>query len=125
MATEKRIKIITVSEVQEFYSPLLFTTSDQRFFFALDDREQEACKKVRPRRSRCMLTLLLGYSSVLSRLLDSFEHQDDLQKIEIAKQASPVACYNINLKGTYNFELSDDLPNLEGMMRSIDGYLPV
>jgi TnpA family transposase len=64
-------------------------------------------------------------SSVLSRLLDSFEHQDDLQKIEIAKQASPVAWYNINLKGTYNFELSDDLPNLEEMMRSIDGYLPV
>jgi TnpA family transposase len=30
-------------------------------------------------------------SSVLSRLLDSFEHQYDLQKIEIAKQASPVA----------------------------------
>lgn len=64
-------------------------------------------------------------SSVLSRLLDSFEHQDYQQKIEIVKQASPVAWYNINLKGTYNFELSDDLPNLEEMMRSIDGFLPV
>ena len=37
---------------------------------------------------------------------------------------SPVAWYNINLKGTYNFELSDNLPNIEDMMRSIDGYLP-
>lgn len=64
-------------------------------------------------------------SSVLSRLLHSFEHQDDQQKIEVVKQASPVAWHNINLKGTYNFELSDDLPNLEEMMRSIDGYLPV
>lgn len=64
-------------------------------------------------------------SSVLSRLLDSFERQGDQQKVEIVKQASPVAWYNINLKGTYNFELSDDLPNLEEMMRSIDGYLPV
>ncbi len=61
-------------------------------------------------------------SSVLSRLLDSFEHQDYQQKIEIVKQASPVAWYNINFKGTYNFELSDDLPNLEEMMRSIDGF---
>jgi hypothetical protein len=56
MATEKRIKIITESEVQEFYSPPFFTTNDQRFFFALDDREQEACKKVRQRRSRGSMT---------------------------------------------------------------------
>jgi len=62
MATEKRIKIITESEVQELYSPLPLTASDQRFFFALDDRAaQEECKKLRQRRSRCMLTLLLGY----------------------------------------------------------------
>lgn len=64
-------------------------------------------------------------SSVLSRLLDSFERQGDHKKIEIVKQSSPVAWYNINLKGTYNFELSDDLLNLEEMMRSIDGYQPI
>jgi len=64
-------------------------------------------------------------SSVLSRLLDSFERQGDQQKIELVKQASPVAWYNINLKGTYNFELSDDLLNIEEMMRSIEGYRPV
>ena len=53
------------------------------------------------------------------------QYTDYQQKIEIVKQASPVAWYNINLKGTYNFELNDDLPNLEEMMRLIDGYLPV
>ena len=45
--------------------------------------------------------------------------------IILLNKASPVAWYNINLKGTYNFELSDDLPELEDMMRSIDGYMPV
>jgi TnpA family transposase len=64
-------------------------------------------------------------SSILSRLLTSFEYQKDKTKIEIVKQASPVAWYNINLKGTYNFELSEKLPTLEEMMRSIEGYLPV
>jgi hypothetical protein len=67
----------------------------------------------------------MTYRDELLRLSLYVMEPDDLQKIEIAKQASPVAWYNINLKGTYNFELSDDLPNLEEMMRSIDGYLPV
>jgi hypothetical protein len=31
----------------------------------------------------------------------------------------------INLKGIYNFELSEKLPNVEELMRSIEGYLPV
>ncbi|MDF1655953.1 MAG: Tn3 family transposase, partial [Coxiellaceae bacterium] len=76
--------------------------------------------------ARLMANAIIYFnSSVLSRLLDSFERQGDQEKIEIVKQASPVAWYNINLKGTYNFELSDDLPNLEEMMRSIDGYQPV
>lgn len=64
-------------------------------------------------------------SSILSRLLTSFEYQQDEKKIAIVKQASPVAWYNINLKGTYSFELSKMLPDLEDMMRSIEGYLPI
>ena len=39
MTTEKRIKILAGSEVLEFYSTPIFTANDQRFFFALDDRE--------------------------------------------------------------------------------------
>lgn len=64
-------------------------------------------------------------SCVLSRLLTSFEHQQDEDKIAIVKQASPVAWFNINLKGTYEFEVSEKLPDLEEMMLSIEGYLPV
>ena len=64
-------------------------------------------------------------SSILSQLLTSFEYQNDNKRIQIVKQASPVAWYNINLKGTYNFEVSEKLPDLEELMRSIDGYLPV
>ncbi|WP_220427236.1 hypothetical protein, partial [Klebsiella pneumoniae] len=40
----------------------------------------------------------------------------------------PTICnsaHNINLKGTYHFELSEKLPDLEELMRSIEGYLPV
>jgi TnpA family transposase len=64
-------------------------------------------------------------SSILSQLLTSFEYQGDATRLEIVKQASPVAWHNINLKGTYLFELSEKLPDLEELMRSIEGYLPV
>ncbi|MFT6286530.1 MAG: TnpA family transposase [Alcanivorax sp.] len=64
-------------------------------------------------------------SSVLSHLLKSFEYQKDEQKLAIVKQASPVAWYNINLKGTYRFKSTGEVPDLEQMMRHIEGYKPV
>ncbi len=64
-------------------------------------------------------------TQILSQLLTSFEYQGDTKRIDIVKQASPVAWHNINLKGTYHFELSEKLPDLEELMRSIEGYLPV
>jgi len=67
--------LLTESEAHECYSPPPFTANDQRFFFALDNREQEACKKVRQRRSRCMLTLLLGYFKAKPEILISRYHQ--------------------------------------------------
>jgi hypothetical protein len=51
-------------------------------------------------------------SSMLCQLLTSFEYHGDNKRIQVVKQASPVAWYNINLKGTYNFELSEKLPGL-------------
>jgi hypothetical protein len=60
-----------------------------------------------------------NHSSVLSHLLKSFEYQKDEQKLAIVKQASPVAWYNINLKGTYRFKSTGKVPNLEQMMRHI------
>jgi TnpA family transposase len=64
-------------------------------------------------------------SSVLSHLLKSFEYQKDEQKLAIVKQASPVAWYNINLKGTYRFKSTGEVPDLEKMMRHIEGYKPI
>jgi len=75
MTTEKRIKILTESEVQEFYSPPLLTANDQRFFFALNERERQTCKTVRQRRARCMLVLLLGYFKAKPVVLMPRYHQ--------------------------------------------------
>ncbi|MBU3071730.1 Tn3 family transposase, partial [Aestuariicella sp. G3-2] len=70
-------------------------------------------------------TIIYFNSTILSQLLTSFEYQADEEKVRIVKQASPVAWYNINLKGMYNFNLSEKLPDLEELMSSIEGYLPV
>jgi len=64
-------------------------------------------------------------SRILSQLLTSFEYHGDTKRTGIVKQASPVAWHNINFKGTYNFELGEKLPDLEELMCSIEGYLPV
>ena len=44
--------------------------------------------------------------------------------IQLTPPFEPLS-YNINLKGFYTFELSEKLPDLEELMRSIEGYLPV
>jgi hypothetical protein len=64
-------------------------------------------------------------SRVLSDLFRSFEQQKDEQKLAIVKQASPVAWYNINIKGMYRFKSSGKVPDLEQMMHYIEGYKPV
>lgn len=62
------------------------------------------------------MQLFIFNSNILSRLLTSLEYQQNEEKISIVKQASSVAWYNINWKGTYHFELSEKLPDLEQMM---------
>ena len=64
-------------------------------------------------------------SNILSRLLVSFEQQKDDEKLAIVTQASPVAWHNINLKGRYSFKSSDKMPDLDEMMRNIEGYRPI
>ena len=76
--------------------------------------------------ARLMTNAIIYFnSSVLSYLLKSFEYQKDEQKLAIVKQASPVAWHNINLKGTYRFKSTGKVPDLEQMMRHIEGYKPV
>ena len=64
-------------------------------------------------------------SAILSQILTSFEYQQDEEKIQIVKQASPVAWFNTNLKGTYDFQKSEKLPDLDELMSKIEGYIPV
>jgi TnpA family transposase len=63
-------------------------------------------------------------SKVLSNLLDSFEDQGNAMSLETVKRASPVAWENINLRGRYTFAPTGELPKLEDLMESIDGYRP-
>jgi len=44
--------------------------------------------------------IICSNSSVLNRLLTSFEYQKHDQKVAIVKQASPIAWYNFSLNGT-------------------------
>lgn len=63
--------------------------------------------------------------AILSHLLLSFEYQENEEIVKIVKQASPVAWLNMNLKGRYDFELSETLPDLEELISSIEGFVPV
>lgn len=91
MTTEKRIKILTESEVEEFYSPPPLTINDQRFFFALDERERLICKRVRQRRTRCMLALLLGYFKAKPVVLIPRYHQLKIDLKYISQDVFPGA----------------------------------
>jgi hypothetical protein len=57
----KERSILTTTEIDELYSPPVFSDEDQRFFFTLSDQEQENAARSRSRQKRCMFVLLLGY----------------------------------------------------------------
>jgi hypothetical protein len=75
MATEKRIKILTGTEIAELFGLPILNSNDQRFFFALNDAELAECKRIRKRDSRCMFVLLLGYFKVKPIMLSPGYHQ--------------------------------------------------
>ena len=54
MATEKRIKILTETEIAELFGPPILSSNDQRFFFTLNDAELAECNRIRERDHRCM-----------------------------------------------------------------------
>ncbi len=64
-------------------------------------------------------------SKVLRNLLVSFEQQGNEDGLKAVKNASPVAWDNINLRGTYTFEVSEELPRMEDLMLPIEGYRPI
>ena len=61
MSKGKRLSILTKAEIEELYSPPVFSASDQRFFFALNDREFEVINRIRDRKHRVVAIALLGY----------------------------------------------------------------
>jgi len=75
MATEKRIKILTETEISELFGPPTLNSNDQRFFFALNDAELAECKRIRERDHRCMFVVLLGYFKVKPIVLSPGYHQ--------------------------------------------------
>lgn len=61
MSKGKRLSILTEAEIEELYSPPVFSESDQRFFFVLNDRELEVINRIRERKHRVVAIALLGY----------------------------------------------------------------
>jgi hypothetical protein len=61
MSKDKRLSILTEAEIEELYSPPVFSESDQRFFFALNERELEVINRIRDRKHRVVAIALLGY----------------------------------------------------------------
>ncbi len=61
MSKGKRLSILTEVEIEELYSPPVFSESDQRFFFILNDRELEAISRIREIKHRVVAIVLLGY----------------------------------------------------------------
>ena len=62
MAVQKRVLILNEAELKAFYGNPCLTTNDQRYFFALNDKERKAANQFRARRQRCMFVVLLRVS---------------------------------------------------------------
>jgi len=58
---EKRIQILSDTEVNELFSAPSFNEHDRRYFFSLNDAELQAVRSVRDRRNKCMFVVMLGY----------------------------------------------------------------
>ncbi len=61
MSKGKRLSILSDAEIEELYSPPVFSESDRQFFFTLNDREWEIINRIRDRKHRVVTTVLLGY----------------------------------------------------------------
>ena len=75
MAYKERVQILSESEQTDFYNPPILTPNDQRFLFALNDKELDEANKLRSRSQRCMFVVLLGYFKAKPVLLNPGFHQ--------------------------------------------------
>lgn len=72
---DKRLKVLTESEVQELYAAPTFSKEDQDFFFDMDDKEQRACNSHQNYYSKLYFVLLLGYFRRKPMVLDELPQQ--------------------------------------------------
>ena len=75
MAYEERVQILSDAEQDDFYGPPIFTSNDQRFIFALNDKELAVANKFRNRGQRYMFIVLLGYFKAKPVVLNPGFHQ--------------------------------------------------
>jgi TnpA family transposase len=58
-------------------------------------------------------------SAILTHLLTHFEQFGDEERLKVTKQVSPVAWHNINLNGTYRFDLEKNPIDIAVILRQI------
>lgn len=75
MAIEKRIKILTETEIAELFSSPILNSNDQQFFFTLNDAELAESQRIRDRSNKCMFVVLLGYFKIKPMMLSPGYHQ--------------------------------------------------
>ncbi len=83
MAFQKRVLILNQAEQEAFYGNPCLTSNDQRYFFALNDKERKVANQFRARRQRCMFAVLLGYFKAKPVVLQPryFQLKDDLKYV--------------------------------------------
>jgi hypothetical protein len=66
-----------------------------------------------------MSAIIYFNSTILTHLLTHFEQLGDEERLKITKQVSPVAWHNINLNGTYRFDLEKNAIDIAVILRPI------
>ena len=91
MAFQDRILVLTETEQAAFYGPPNFTSNDQRYFFARNDKERSIARKFRVRSQRCMFVVLLGYFKAKPVVLRPGYHavKADLQYVALSTFPGP------------------------------------
>lgn len=98
-SVDKRIKILTASEVTELYAAPIFNAEDQEFFFNMDENEQRACDSHKNHSAQLYFVLLLGYFRRKPIILTELpkQYRKDLHFIsEKHFEGKPVPRKNIN-----------------------------
>lgn len=116
MSKGKRLSILTEAEIEELYSPPVFSESDQRFFFALNDQELEVINRIRDRKHRVVAITLLGYFKSKPILLTpSFKSMQADLSFVTALYFKDLKYRRFSLKADQKFRLYERVLSLIGV----------